>query len=184
MNAYILIGGESRRMGRSKTELFFDRVANTASEVFEEVLAVQRHGGVAAPVTTIYESPHEDQAPVFGVARALAHASARCFIIAVDYPLLTPAILRFLRDRFERSNALLLAPVWSGKTQMLCAGYDPALLPRVQQRIGAKRYDLRGVASDEEAEILAEDDLRAQFDGEPLMNVNTMAEWKSLRSSA
>jgi molybdopterin-guanine dinucleotide biosynthesis protein A len=184
MNAYILIGGESRRMGRSKTELFFDRVANTAGEVFEEVFAVQRHGGPAAPLPTIYESPHADQAPVFGVACALAHARERCFVIAVDYPLITTAILRFLRDRFERSNALLLAPVWSGKTQMLCAGYDPAFLPRLQQRIAAKRYDLRGVAAEGEAEILAESDLRAQFAGEPLMNVNTMAEWKSLRGSA
>jgi molybdopterin-guanine dinucleotide biosynthesis protein A len=184
MNAYILIGGESRRMGRSKTELFFDRVAAAAGEVFGEVFAVQRHGGPAAPLPTIYESAHDDQAPVFGVACALAHASERCFVIAVDYPLITTALLRFLRDRFERSNALLLAPVWSGKTQMLCAGYDPALLPRLQQRIDVKRYDLRGLAAIAEAEILAEDDLRAQFAGEPLMNVNTMAEWKSLRGSA
>lgn len=184
MNAYILIGGESRRMGRSKTELFFDRVAGVAREVFEEVLAVQRHGGPAAPLPTIYESSHDDQAPVFGVACALAHARERCFIIAVDYPLITTAILRFLRDRFEGSNALLLAPVWSGKTQMLCAGYDPALLPRLQQRIDAKRYDLRGLAAIEEAEILSEDDLRAQFAGEPLMNVNTIEEWESVDSPA
>ena len=184
MNAYILIGGESRRMGRSKTELFFDRVAAVVAEVFEDVVAVQRHGGPAAPLATIYESPHDDQAPVFGVACALAHTSERCFVIAVDYPLITTAILRFLRDRFERSNALLLAPVWSGKTQMLCAGYDPVLLPRLQQRIAAKRYDLRGVAADGEAEILGEDDLREQFAGEPLMNVNTLAEWKSLLGSA
>lgn len=184
MNAYILIGGESRRMGRSKTELFFDRVAATVGEVFEDVFAVQRHGGPAAPLATIFEGPHDDQAPVFGVARALAHASERCFVVAVDYPLITPAILRFLRDRFERSNALLLAPVWSGKTQMLCAGYDPALLPRLQQRIAAKRYDLRGVVAADEAEVLGEADLRAQFAGEPLMNVNTIAEWNTLRGSA
>src|ERR1019366_6011967 len=55
MDAYILIGGESRRMGRSKTELFFDRVAAAAAEVFEDVIAVQRHGGPAAPLATIYE---------------------------------------------------------------------------------------------------------------------------------
>jgi molybdopterin-guanine dinucleotide biosynthesis protein A len=181
MNAYILIGGESRRMGRSKTELFFDRVAAAAGDVFEDVFAVQRHGGPAAPLPTIYESLHDDQAPVFGVACALAHARERCFVIAVDYPLLTTAILQFLRDRFERSNALLLAPVWSGKTQMLCAGYDPALVPRLQQRIDAKRYDLRGLAADGEAEILTEDDLRAQFAGEPLMNVNTMEELRSVK---
>jgi molybdopterin-guanine dinucleotide biosynthesis protein A len=177
MNCYILIGGQSRRMGRPKAELFLDRVADAASRVFEEVMAVQRHGEAAASITTIYESAHDDQAPVFGVACALAHARANCFVLAVDYPLITAEILRDLRERFERSNALLLAPVWSGKTQMLCGGYAPKLLARIEQRIAAKRYDLRGLAGQGEANIVAEDELRAKFAGEPLMNVNTVGEW-------
>jgi molybdopterin-guanine dinucleotide biosynthesis protein A len=176
MNCYILIGGQSRRMGRPKTELFLDRVVDAASEVFEDVIAVQRHGGAAASITTIYESPHDDQAPVFGVARALEHARERCFVVAVDYPLITAAILRHLRQRFEASPALLMAPVWSGKTQMLCGGYAPELLARIEQRIAAKRYDLRGLAGEGEADIIAEDELRAMFAGEPLMNVNTVEE--------
>jgi molybdopterin-guanine dinucleotide biosynthesis protein A len=181
VNCYILIGGHSRRMGRSKTELFLDRVARVASDVFEQVIAVQRNGAVSAAIPTIYETPHHDQAPVFGVARALDHARERCFILAVDYPLITVEILRHLRARFEASAALLVAPIWSGKTQMLCAGYAPELLPRIEQRIAAKRYDLRGLAGDDEAEIIGEDELRAEFAGEPLMNVNTVeeAEWIS-----
>lgn len=177
MNCYILIGGRSRRMGRSKSELFLDRVARVASDVFDEVIAVQRHGTAAANIPTIFEAPHDDQAPVFGVARSLDHARERCFVLAVDYPLITVEILRHLRTRFEASNALLLAPVWSSKTQMLCAGYAPELLPRIEQRIATKRYDLRGLAGDDEAEIIAEDGLRAEFAGEPLMNVNTIEEW-------
>lgn len=180
MNGYILVGGRSVRMGRSKSELFLDRVAHVAAGVFDEVFAVQRHGGPAASLATIYEPPHDEYAPVFGVACALAHARARCFVLAVDYPLISTAILRHLRDRFERSNALLLAPVWSGKTQVLCAGYAPALLARIEQRIAATRYDLRNLAVDGEAEILAEQELRALFAGEPLMNVNTMEEWESV----
>ncbi len=177
MNCYILIGGQSRRMGRPKTELFFDRVAAAASTVFEEVIAVQRHDGAAAPITTIYESAHDEQAPIFGVARALEHARQRCFILAVDYPLITTAILRHLRERFEHSPALFLAPVWSGKTQMLCAGYAPELLARIEQRVTAGRYDLKGLAGQGEADIIAEDELRSKFAGEPLMNVNTPEEW-------
>jgi molybdopterin-guanine dinucleotide biosynthesis protein A len=180
VNCYILIGGRSRRMGRPKEELFLDRVASAAAEVFETVIAVQRNGGSTASIATIYESPHDDQAPVFGVARALDHARERCFILAVDYPLITVAILRYLRERFESSSALLLAPIWSGKTQMLCAGYDPELLPRIEQRIAVKRYDLRGLASESEAQILAEEELRKQFEGEPLMNVNTIADAESI----
>jgi len=177
MNCYILIGGRSRRMGRPKEELFLDRVASAATEVFQRVIAVQRNGGAAASIETIHENPHDDQAPVFGVARALEHARERCFILAVDYPLITAAILRHLRERFESSSALLLAPVWSDKTQMLCAGYDPKLLPRIEQRIAVTRYDLRGLASESETEILSEGELRATFEGEPLMNVNTVEEW-------
>jgi molybdopterin-guanine dinucleotide biosynthesis protein A len=176
MNCYILIGGQSRRMGRPKAELFLDRVAGVASEVFEEVIAVQREGGAAAPIPTIYESPHDDQAPVFGVACALARARARCFVLAVDYPLITAAILRYLRERIERSNALLVAPVWNEKTQMLCAGYAPELLARIEQRIAATRYDLRSLAGRDEADIIDENELRATFAGEPLMNVNTPEE--------
>jgi molybdopterin-guanine dinucleotide biosynthesis protein A len=183
VNCYILIGGQSRRMGHSKTELFLDRVASVAAEVFEQVMAVQRYGGATASIPTIYETPHDDQAPVFGVARALDHARERCFILAVDYPLITVDILNYLRSRFETSNALLLAPIWSGKTQMLCAGYAPELLPRIEQRIAAKRYDLRGVAADAEAEILAEDELRAKFEGEPLMNVNTISDLRDVHDA-
>jgi molybdopterin-guanine dinucleotide biosynthesis protein A len=177
VKCYILIGGQSRRMGRSKTELFFESVAHVAAGAFEEVMAVQRFGGAAATIPTIYETPHDDQAPVFGLARALDHARDRCFILAVDYPLITAEVLGYLRARFEASDALLLAPVWSGKTQMLCAGYAPELLPRLEQRIAAMRYDLRGIAGDDEAEILDEEELRARFSGEPLMNVNTNEEW-------
>lgn len=180
MNCYILIGGQSRRMGRSKTELFLDQVARVASDVFEQVIAVQRFGGAAASIPTIYETSHDDQAPVFGVACALDHARERCFILAVDYPLITFDILRHLHERFESSNALLFAPIWSGKTQMLCAGYAPELLPRIEQRIAAKRYDLRGLAGDDDAEIISEDELRAKFAGEPLMNVNTIEEWSAV----
>ena len=171
MNAYILIGGTSARMGQSKVALFLDRVAAAARGAFDDVFAVQRAGGEQAPgVATIFEPPHEERAPVFGVARALAHAAARCFILGVDYPLLTPALLQRLRARFESSSALLMAPRSGGKIQMLCAGYDPALLPRIEQRIAEGRLDLRGLVTDIVDETSDE-----------LMNVNTPEELAEAR---
>ena len=56
---------------------------------------------------------------------------------------------------------------------------------RVQHRhvIYVQGYDLRGLASEDEAEIVAEDELRSIFAGEPLMNVNTSDEWSVIVAS-
>lgn len=170
-------------MGRSKLDLpfagstFLERIAAAARGAFDRVLAVQRAG--AEPVRgieTIFEEEHEERAPVFGVARALADARERCFILAIDYPLLTAELLRDLRERFERSPAPMLVPIAQGRPQLLCAGYAPELAPRVAARIAAGRYDLRGLLDEAGAEMIAEDEWRARHRGEPLLNVNTTRE--------
>jgi len=178
MNCYVLTGGRSRRMGESKTSMFLDRVVAAARDVFPNVIAVQRAGGETLPIETICELPHDDEAPAFGVARALQHSAAPCFILGVDYPLITSDVLRFLRDSFRGE---LLVPVWQGIPQMLCAGYGPSMLPRIEARIAARRFDLQGLISEAHAMMIGEAELRARFAGEPLMNVNTQEELEEAR---
>jgi molybdopterin-guanine dinucleotide biosynthesis protein A len=173
MNIYILIGGRSERMGRSKVELFLPRLVTVAGEVGESVYAVQRFGGEATELAeTIFEPPHDGQVPAFGVLRALEHAldrsRPRCVVLAVDYPTLTAGALRTLAGRTAASPAALVLPRWQGRLQPLCAGYDALhVAPRLAERIAAGRLDLRGLADDVEAEILDERELPA------LPNVNT-----------
>jgi molybdopterin-guanine dinucleotide biosynthesis protein A len=181
VNAYILVGGASKRMGKPKLNLpfggstFLDRVAAAARPVFDEVVAVQRPSGPAIhPLRTIYEPPHELQAPVFGLWRALQDAKARCFILAIDYPLLTSEVLRYLAGRVELSRRAMVVPRWNGKLQMLCAGYSEALLPNFAPRIEKGQLNLRGLTDD--LEVIEENELRSRFEGEPLMNVNTPEE--------
>jgi len=155
MNCYVLAGGRSRRMGRSKSELFLDRVIEAARPVFDDVIVVDR----------MFEGPHEDEGPVFGIRAALQHAQhGRCFILAVDYPLITPEVLTYLRDRGG-------VPIWRDKPQPLCAVYDVAMLPRIESRIAARQFDVRGLVDD--VAVIEESELRARFSGEPLLNVNT-----------
>lgn len=174
MNAYILIGGRSRRMGTSKTELFLDRIVAAATAAFDEVIAVQRPDApAAAQVRTIFEEPHQQQAPIFGVARALQDAHESAFILAVDYPLITDAVLRYLRDDGR-------VPIWDGRVQMLCAVWDVRVLSRIEERIAQGILDLRGLI---DREMIAEAELRERFRGEVLRNVNTPEEWEALRSN-
>lgn len=179
MKCYILIGGLSSRMGRSKADLFLDRVVAAARPVFDELVLVHRSVGEVHPLLrTIFEEPHEGMAPIFGVARALRDANAKCFILGVDYPLLTTDVLRELASRFERTACALLVPMWSGRPQVLCAGYGVALLPELDARIADGRIELKRLIHETAAVILAEDELRTRFPGEPLMNVNTPEELK------
>lgn len=161
-------------MGSSKTELFLDRVVAAARPVFDEVLAVNRHDAEPLRIRTIFEEAHEGEGALFGIARALADARGKCFIIAVDYPLITTELLQFLVLQFEESSAPALVPEWDGQAQPLCAGWDAELaLPLVERRLAAGECELRSLIGDAGAVIIPEAELRARFSGEPLMNVNT-----------
>lgn len=183
MDCYLLVGGQSKRMGRSKLHLpfgesdFLARILGAGREAFDDVLAVQRPGGDAvAGVRTLYESPHEQDGPVFGVLRALQHATGKCFALAIDYPLITAAILIDLRRTFQAAEEPMLVPFWRGRAQLLCAGYSPLMAPLIERRILAGRRDLRGLIDEGSARIVAEEELRRRHGGEPLMNVNTLEE--------
>lgn len=165
-------------MGRSKVAMFRDAVVDAALPLFDEVIAVQRHGGAPdARLRTIHEEPHELAAPVFGVVRALEDASDRAFILAVDYPFITTDALRLVRDH----GAPFVVPEWDGNVQMLCGVYHVSLAPRMRARIAAGRLDLRGLLDEGGGEIIPERDLRARLAGEPLRNVNTPEELEEAR---
>ncbi len=165
-------------MGEPKTEVRFGdttllgRVVAAASGAFERVISVQRPCGEAVAIETIYEEPHEDEAPIFGVAAGLRHANAKCFVIAVDYPLLTSGALRELAERFETSVAPMLVPVWNGVPQVLCAGYGPAILPEIDAKLAARKYDLQSLAAAAE---------RIEVSGETWRSVNTIEELEEVR---
>src|SRR5437588_990486 len=177
MNCYVLVGGRSTRLGTSKAALFLDRVAAAARPVFDRVIAVDRsQTGMSGPHTrgadipvcaTIFEDAHEDEAPIFGVRRALDHAQAKCFILAVDYPLITSELLRDWSLRFATSSANMLVPRSGGYPHVLCAGYSHLLLPVIDGRIVRRQYDLRSIAADAEF---------VDHDGAELLNVNTIEE--------
>jgi molybdopterin-guanine dinucleotide biosynthesis protein A len=177
-------------MGAPKHDLiiggltFMERTIAAARPAFERVIAVDRHDAVREPVgfdSVIREEPRLEHAPLFGVVTAIEHADAPAFVVALDYPLLTPELLAFLAGRFAGSSKPLLVPVWSGRIQMLCGGYAPSLLTRIRERIGRGQLDLRGLTLPEETEIVTEDELRRRFAGEPLMNVNTPEELEKAR---
>jgi molybdopterin-guanine dinucleotide biosynthesis protein A len=168
-------------MGKSKAGMFLDRILTATLPVFDEVIAVHRVDGEPLPVRTIFEAPHPEVGPLFGLARALEDARDTCFVLGVDYPLVTAEILRYLAGRFETSASPALVPVWEATPQPLCAAYHRSLLPLVERRIASGLYDLHGLVIAAGAEMIAESELRELFPGEPLMNVNTPRDLEAAR---
>jgi molybdopterin-guanine dinucleotide biosynthesis protein A len=175
-------------MGTSKSLLeldgrrFIERIFEAARPVFDHVIAVTRVGD--APwdgMETIHDAPHAERSPIHGIRRALDHGGDRIWILAADYPLVTAEVLRYLRARFERSQAALFVPVWHGHPQMLCAGYSRSLRDMLEVMIGTGNLRLRELLSTVESERCEEDELRAAFVGEPLWNVNLPDELKQVR---
>lgn len=159
-------------MGASKSELFLARVVAAARPAFDDVIAVDRPDGSARNgIPTIFEGPHDDQAPIFGVRRALDDAQAKCFILAVDYPLITTELLARLARLFEQSPRPMLVPHANGHPHVLCAGYSHTLLPEIDARIARQQYDLRSLAA-------ASGEIVDCGSAEELLNVNTPEEWE------
>lgn len=178
-------------MGRAKDAMelegrtFLARVREAAEEVFEEVIAVARAPLRDDAGPAIYDQPHGDSAPIFGVGRALRdaleHGEDRIWVLAVDYPLVTSDLLRFLRHLFESADVQLAVPVVAEKTHMLCAGYSTSVLNLLEQMMASGHYKLRGLLDSCTVRVVSEEEIAARFDPVGLTNVNTPVEYERLR---
>lgn len=170
-------------MGRDKRDLpfgastFFHRALAAATAVFDDVIVVgpapRDYSGTSIP-----DLAHEDHAPIFGIRTALAHAAlGRIWIVATDYPLMTSAMLGYLRDRFRQSDHPLCVPRLDGRAHMLCAGYDALLLPRVLSKIELGDLQLKGLVDEEHTLIIEEAELEQAGSVDAFANVNTPSEY-------
>jgi molybdenum cofactor guanylyltransferase len=187
MNCYVLSGGKSSRIGRPKQALeiggrtFLDAVHEAAASVFERVVVVTKAAGDSAGFTAIREVETDLTAPILGLARASEDAGDEpFFVLAVDYPLMRPELLRALRARFEATGADIVAPRYGGKIHVLCAGYRPAVRATLRRKLESGDYRLQGLLDLHASEIVELDDL-AGF-GDALLNVNTMDDYETARA--
>lgn len=127
--AFILAGGESRRMGTDKSQLmlggesFLERIAAKLATVTKDVAVV---GKPARHSTTLRHVPdvYPKWGALGGVHAALASCTADwCLIVACDFPFVTAEL--FARLASLRENYEAVVPVQSdGIPQPLCAFYQ------------------------------------------------------------
>src|SRR5258708_25914894 len=193
----ILAGGSSRRMGTEKALLplpgnkqltFVEHLAALLAGQCREGLLVARDEAQAtryarATGVRMLIDKVPDRGPLMGLYSGLsamdAAISSHALVMAVDMPLVQPALVAFLLAQ-PRTDALLV-PIVNGVPQVLCAIYPHSVLPLVEQRLQSGRRDPRSLLEVAPVSYMEEEQLR---EGGPklrsFVNVNTPEELDGL----
>jgi molybdopterin-guanine dinucleotide biosynthesis protein A len=181
LDAALLAGGLSTRMGRDKARLDLGgtaaatRLARLLAGLFEDVLLV---GGDPPPEAPGRRVPDPD-APVCalrGLVGALAAARApRLLVVATDLVLLSPELVLAL---VAWPEAEAVVPETSDGIHPLCAVYArDAVLPRARDHLARGRLALRELLADLSVSRVPPEAIeKVDPGGRALTNVNTPAE--------
>jgi len=173
----ILAGGQSRRMGRAKALLpvpgkggltFVEYLASLLSEMCREMLLVARDALSCQEHLPLLEKHQSwrlvadcvpDQGPLMGLWSGLqASRSSHALVLAVDLPLVEPALLAWL-CAFPLTDEILVPRV-QGIPQVLLARYPRTLLPALEACLREGRRDPRALLDRVPVRFLEEETVR------------------------
>jgi molybdopterin-guanine dinucleotide biosynthesis protein A len=137
LEAFILIGGRSSRLGTDKAcaELGGETLLERAVDVVRRGLSPQRIAMVAGSSTQFAieaiksSAPfifdlHEGRGPIGGLHAALAYSRTPwIFVLACDYPFVTPKLLELLCGSISDEVNAIVPEQADGRMQPLCAFY-------------------------------------------------------------
>lgn len=169
---------------------FLNRAIATARSVTDDVwLLVSSHGEYRRLEGELVESVNvavdriPNAGPMSALAGVLPHLRTELtLLLAVDYPLLTPAFLHGLIARYESQDPRpsVIVPQSRGKWHVTCALYATSLGPSLVREVDRGERSLwRWTSSLPEAEIKVIDEAtwREWAAHDVLTNVNTPAEY-------
>jgi molybdopterin-guanine dinucleotide biosynthesis protein A len=146
MDAFVLAGGLSTRMGRDKALLEIG-----GRPLVEHMLELLRDVGLSpricgsrpelARFAEVVPDNFPQCGPLGGIEAALAISDSDLnFFVPVDAPELPRGFLLWLMERAERSQAAATIPHFGGRLQPLCAVYNRRLLNGLGQSLTAGNY--------------------------------------------
>lgn len=151
LDALVLAGGKSLRMGTSKARLplgettLIEAVVSRLTPMFRRVLVVAREetdlAGLDAPVLT---DQSREEGPLVGLARGLSASDASwCFLVGCDMPFLHTEIIDRMAGRLD--GCQILAPRLEGHLQPLHAFYSHDCLQEAEALVASGVTSLRAL---------------------------------------
>lgn len=146
INAYILTGGQSRRLntdkslvqlsGETLTEIIHQNLSSTFNNIY--IVGKENH----FPNFNFIKDVKPVQCPLNGIVTALEHnKKGWIFVIACDLPLIRTSSINNLYDNIN-SNTQVVVPIVDDNIQPLCAFYHNSVLERFKIAINRGDYSL------------------------------------------
>ena len=177
----VLLGGESRRYGQEKHAVIWRGltllqhvIAGLPPERSDTIVVARPGQDVPTDgVTVVRDSPELPPGPLRGLITGLeACGGPTAWAVACDLPGLRPALLRMLRE-VRRPDADVVAPMWGGLLQPLCAYYSCSAAGRLRIAVGEGARSLRTAFRFLQVQEVWEEDLRASDPtGRSFLNIN------------
>ena len=147
IDAFILIGGRSSRLGRDKAFLEIDgrTLAGRAVDVVRAALPgskIRMVAGsetqfaataIAADIPFVFDL-YPNRGPLGGLHTALAHSEAPwAFVLACDYPFMSSELIGLLAEQISDDCAVIAPRQPDDRIQPLCAYYNVGVcLPTIE----------------------------------------------------
>ena len=151
MDAIVLAGGQSVRMGVPKAHLPFgdstliETVVAVLRPLFRTVYVVGRdHEPLTDLAVTALTDDRDDRGPLVGLARGLSASDASwCFLVGCDMPFLSPQVIGRMASLLDDCD--VLAASVEGHVQPLHAFYSTACLPAALRPLDEGDTSLKGL---------------------------------------
>jgi molybdenum cofactor guanylyltransferase len=146
INAYILTGGQSRRLNTDKSlvklngQTLTEIIHNKLNSLFKNIYIVGKENQL--PKYNFIKDIKPVQCPLNGIVTALEHNTKDwIFVIACDLPLIRPNAINHLFDNIK-SNTQVVLPSVSNSLQPLCSFYHKSVLEQFNSAIIKEEYSL------------------------------------------
>lgn len=201
VNAYVLAGGKSLRMGQDKAFLelggytLLERALDLARGAAGNAWIVGSAAKFAA-FGRVVEDVYRECGPLGGIHAALGGAPNNLstsdvktsdakpaelnLMLAVDLPFVRLDFLKYLIARARQSDAAVVVPITNERLQPLCAIYRRSFAEAAERSLLAGRYKIDSLFTEVSTTVIGQEELEQEgFSGEMFRNLNTPEDWEA-----
>ncbi len=153
IQAVILAGGRSRRMGRDKALLPFGGYSTLAQYQYKRLREIFPKVSISTKIdkfpfhTPLILDQAEESSPMIALHSILKTIDTEAvFILGVDLPFVDKSIIHSLLQSFaDNPEAEAVVPVTPAGTEPLCTVYTRRLLPRIEDSLNVGKHRLQSL---------------------------------------